>query len=82
MKSKINTIFKKIGFLSYYIFLVHHRIIRDAVTVYNPVEWYNNLVLLGIIIILTIISSKTLSIITNSVINSHIFQKLESLFIK
>ena len=81
MTTDVSIIFQEISSKSYFIFLFHHRIIRDILSLYNPIEWYNHLLLIGIILLATFTCSKILSIIIDSIINSKIFKKLESLFI-
>jgi peptidoglycan/LPS O-acetylase OafA/YrhL len=81
MKTKLNVIFIEISNLSYYIYLFHHQIIIDVLSINNPKEWHSQILLLGIVILLTIICSKILLIITNSIFTSSIFKKLDSIFI-
>ena len=81
MLSRFKGIFMLINNLSYNIFLIHHNIIRYIFGIYNPIKWYLHLILLGITFILTIIFSKLLQIIVNSIIQSHIFKNIESHFL-
>lgn len=78
-KSKTN-VFNQISALSYSIFLIHHRIIFDVLGLNNPLEWYLHILQLGFVFILTIICSKVHILVINSVLNSYIFQKLDSFF--
>lgn len=81
MKKKIQIIFIEISRMSYSIYLFHHKIIFDILSLNNPTEWYIHIVLLFIIIILAIICSEIHLMVVNSIIKSHKFKKLESLFI-
>ena len=81
MCKKFSVIFGYISSISYYIYLCHHRIILDVLSIYNPIEWYFHLVLLGLTILLIIINSKIVNIIINSIIKSKAFQKLELLIL-
>ena len=82
MKSEYKQIIIEINNLSYYIFLLHHKIIFLILKFNNPDKWYLQLELLIIAIILTIISSKIVYIITNSIYNNNLFKKIESFFLK
>ena len=80
MMRRFRIIFIEISNLSYYNFLLHHKIILNILGVINPTEWYLHILLLGITILLTIICSKILSIIVTNIFKSNIFKKLESFF--
>ena len=82
MRTKLNFIFIRISKLSYNIFLFQHIIIIDILGAMNPFEWYFHIILLLITIILTIICSKVLYLVVNSITNSMIFKEIESLFLK
>ena len=81
METKWNLLFNEIGNLSYSIFLFHHKIILDVLSLYNPVEWYAIILLLLIIIFLTIICAKIHCMVVNSVVKSYLFKKIDTLFI-
>jgi len=81
MGTKYKTIFIEISNLSYSIYLYHHRIIFDILSIYNPTAWYALILLLFIIILLTIICSKIHFMVIDSIIKSYIFKYLDSLFI-
>ena len=77
MAKKINYIFIEISNISFSIYLFHHKIIVDILTLNNPDEWYLHLILLQMTILLTLICSKIHSIVVNSLLQSHIFKKIE-----
>ena len=79
MLTKVNIIFRKINNISFSIYLFHHIIIYDVLSINNPTEWYLHLFLLLITILLTIICAKIHSMVGNSITNSPTFKKLESL---
>lgn len=81
MTNKCARIFICISNLSYNIYLIHHMIIIDILSINNPLEWYSNLLFLSITLLLIIICSKIVSILVNSILNSIIFKKMESFFI-
>ena len=81
MAKKINYIFIEISNISFSIYLFHHKIIVDILTLNNPDEWYLHLILLQMTILLTLICSKIHSIVVNSLLESHIFKKIELIFI-
>ena len=81
MKKKIQIIFIEISRISYSIYLFHHKIIFDILSLNNPTEWYMHIILLFIIIILAIICSEIHLMVINSIIKSNMFRKLESFFI-
>jgi hypothetical protein len=82
MTMKIKSIFIKISKLSYSIYLIHHCIIIDILSVNNPKEWYNSLILLGLSISIIIIYAKILFIIIDTIFHSNLFKKIENKFIK
>ena len=82
MASRIKGIFIIISTLSYNIFLIHHGMIHYILGIYNPMKWYWHIFLFGITLILTMFYSKILLIIVNAMIQSHMFKKIEGLFIK
>ena len=81
MLKDINKIFKEISNISFGIYLFNHIIILEVLSLNNPNEWYLHLILLSLIITLTSICSKIHLMVVNSIINCHIFKKLESLFL-
>ena len=82
MRTKFKGIFLEISILSYNMLLFHHTIILDILQVNCPKEWYLNMPLLGMAILLTIICSKILFIIVNNIIQSNFFKKIEKYFLK
>ena len=82
MQTKMNKLFNEIDKLSYYIYLYHHQIIYDILSVNNPYQWYYHLIQISIVIILTIVCSKIHLMVLNSVFTSGIFKKIESIFIE
>lgn len=74
-------IINKISYLSYHIFLFHHQVIYNILSIYNPTEWYKHIILLFIIFLLIIIHSNIHLIIVNSIIKSSLFKILDSIFI-
>ena len=81
MKTNFNIIFIEISKLSYSIYLFHHRIIIDILSLYNPKNFYAHIPLLSITILLIIICSTIHLIVVKTVYKSYIFQKIESFFI-
>jgi len=82
MKTKFKYIIREISKLSFSIYLLHHRTIKNILGVNNPKEWYNSLIMLIFSILLTIIYAKILFIIINSIFHSNLFIKFENKFIK
>lgn len=82
MNSRLKSFFNEISRLSYCIFLVHHQIIFNIFSINNPKNWYKIIITLGLIILLSIIYSKILLIIIESIYKSRAFIKIESYFIK
>ena len=81
MKKKMKIILKEISNMSFSIYLFHHQIIIDILSLYNPTEWYYHLILLSIIILLTFICSKIHLIVVNSIFKNILIKKLDSFFI-
>jgi hypothetical protein len=82
MKSEFKQIILEINNLSYYIFLLHHKIIFAVLNANNPDIWYLQMEFLLITIILTIISSKIVYIIINYIYNNNLFKKIDSFFLR
>ena len=80
MLKKVYFVFYNISILSYSIYLCHHRIIYDILSINNPNKWYSHLLLLSIAFLLIIILSKIHLIIVNHIFGSELFKKFESLF--
>ena len=78
-KMKIINLISK---LSYFIFLYHHLLIFDVLGINNPKEWYLHIILSLVTFILIIICSLIHSMVVNSILNSEIFKKIDSLFIE
>lgn len=81
MKTKANIIFKEISNLSYFIYLFHHQIIYSTKGLIESNQWTNPIINIGIIILITLIAAKILSITVNSLFQWYYFKKLESLFL-
>ena len=81
MKKNMNTIFNEISNMSYSIYLFHHQIINDVLSIHNPREWYYHIFLLSIVFLLTFICSKIHLLVVKSVYKSFIIKKLDSFFI-
>ena len=82
MNTRLKFFFNEISRLSYCIFLFHHRTIYNVFSFYNPKIWYKVIFTLGIIILLSIIYSKILLTIIESIYKSKAFIKIESYFVK
>ena len=80
MQTNLNKIFVEINKLSFSIYLFHHQIISDILSLHNPKQWYADLSILSITIILTIIISKIHLLVVNSFFQSYIIKKLDLLF--
>ena len=80
-QKKYARIFIKISNISYSIYLFHHRIIIDILSVNNPLKWYSHILVLSLVLLLTIFCSKIHSIVVDSFLKSNFFQIIESLFI-
>ena len=78
---KYGGIFIKISKLSFNIYLFHHKIIKDILSINNPFSWHLHLINLSFVFLLTIICSKILQLVVDSIINSSIFKKFESFYI-
>jgi len=78
---KYGTIFIKISNLSYSIYLIHHRILNDLLSLNNPLEWYSHILYLSLALLVIIICSQIHLIVVDSILKSNIFRKLELLFI-
>ena len=74
MSKRYTKFFFFINNLSYSIFLYHHRIIWDFLSIFNPKQLHWHLILLNLIIILTLICSNIHSNIVNYIIKSKIFK--------
>ena len=81
MNSRLKSFFNEISRLSYYIFLFHHITIKKVFSVNNPIIWYKIIFTLGLIILLSIIYSKLLQAIIESIYKSKVFIKIESYFV-
>ena len=82
MKSRLQTYFNEISRLSFCIFLFHHIIIMNVFSLNNPKIWYKIIFTLGVIIILSVIYSKILLTIIESIYKSKAFIKIESYFVE
>ena len=81
MTTKFNIIFNQISILSYSIFLCHHHIILDILSIHNPTEWYIHLMLLLISIILILIYSKIHIMVVDIMLKTDVFKKIDSYFV-
>jgi len=82
MNTKVKPVFSEISKLSLCIFLFQHIIILDMQGVSNPHEWYKVLLVLTATIILTLICSKILQIVVDSILQSKLFNRIELRFLK
>lgn len=79
MKNRVvNLIVFEIGSLSYPIFLLQHVIIQKMINYQNPYSLLGGIIVLLVTIVLTIIFAKTLSIVTDAVIGSRLYLKIEN----
>ena len=81
MNSRLKSFFNEISRLSYYIFLFHHITIMKVFSLNNPKQWHKIIFTLGLIILLSIIYSKALQTIIESIYKSRAFIKIESYFV-
>ena len=82
MNSRLQSFFNEISRLSYCIFLFQHITIINVFSIYNPTSWYKTFFTLGLIILLTIIYSKIILTIIESIYKSSVFIIIESYFVK
>ena len=82
MNHKLQSFFNEISRLNYCLFLFHHITIINVFSLNNPKIWYKIIFTLGVIILLSIIYSKILHIIIESIYKSRAFIKIESYFDK
>ena len=81
MTNKINFIFIEVNNLSFSIYLYHHQIICDVLSLDNPTNSYWHCLLFSFSLLLIIICAKIHLMVVNSIINNKIFKKIESHFI-
>ena len=81
MNSRLQSFFNEISRLSYCIFLFQHKTIHNVFSIYNPTSWYKTLFTLGAIILLTIIYSKIILTVIESIYKSRVFITIESYFV-
>ena len=81
MNTKYSSIFYTISGLSYSIFLYHHRIIRDILSIYNPIKLNSHLSLLFTTIIIILFFAKMHSNNVDYIIKSKIFVILDRIFL-
>ncbi len=77
MVYRIRFIFQSIGNLSFCIFLFQHRVINDLQTINNPTGLKDEIIMICFTVLLTVICAKVLSIITEAVTKSKLFQRIE-----
>lgn len=83
MKSKfLNKSISFVSKISYPIFLLQHLIILMLLKIYNPQEPVMIILWMIIAIAVTIIGAKILSLITNLILKSKWYLKLENKFLK
>lgn len=81
MLTKFYKIYVELGNIGFNIFLFHHIIKKDVLSVTNPNIFYLHLKLLVEVIISIIIYSEINLMVVNSILKSELFIKLESLII-
>ena len=81
MNSRLQSFFNEISRLSYCIFLFQHITIINVFSIYNPTSWYKTFFTLGVIILLTIIYSKIILTVIESIYKSRVFITIESYFL-
>lgn len=81
MNSRFKSFFNEISRLSYCIFLFHHITILNVFSLSNPKNWCHIFFTLGVITLLSIIYSKILLIIIESIYKSRAFINIESHFV-
>ena len=81
MNSRLQSFFNEISRLSYCIFLLQHRTILGVFSIYNPKSWHKTFFTLGAIILLTIIYSKIILTVIESIYKSRVFIIIESYFV-
>ena len=82
MNSRLKSLFNEISRLSYFIFLFHHITIMKVFSLNNPMIWYKIIFILVVIILLSIIYSKVLQTIIESIYKSRAYISIESYFVK
>ena len=81
METSISSIFKYLDKISFPMFLFQHHIIIVILYFYNPLDIKYVLLNIIFIILITIICAKVVQIITNFILETKIFKKIESKFI-
>lgn len=81
MTTRFKIIFMEINNLSYIIYLYHHQIINNILSLNNPTNSFTHIILILITLLLTIICSKIHLLVVNSIFKTNIFKKIESFFI-
>ena len=74
----VNRIITRISSLTFPIFLFHHKIIEDVLSVYNPEKPVAVIALELLTILLTIVSADILAMVVKSITDSKAYQKIES----
>lgn len=81
MSKKYSAIFFTLSSLSYSIFLYHHRIIRDILSIYNPEKFILHFILLCTTIIIILFFARMHSNNVDYILKSKIFQILDNFFL-
>ena len=81
MTTRFKKVFIELDNLSYIIYLYHHQIINNILSLNNPTNSFTHIILILITLLLTIICSKIHLLVVNSIFKSFIFKKIESFFI-
>ena len=82
MKTRLGHVFTQLSKLSFFIYLLHHKILRIVQIFYNPDQWYMILAMLAFIILLAILAAKVLSTIVDYITQSKPFKRLEAKFVE
>lgn len=82
MNSRLQSFFNEISRRSYCIFLFRHITIINVFSINNPTSWYKTIFTLGVILLLTIIYSKILLTVIESIYKSRAFIEIESFLCK
>ena len=80
MNTKIKSFFIIISNHSFIIFLVHHQIIKEIQAVIPNEKWVTIIIAITIITLLSLIYSKVISLVLNSIFQTNLFKKIEKKF--
>ena len=80
MNTKIKSFFIIISNHSFIIFLVHHQIIKEVQAVIPNEKWMTIIIAITLITLLSLIYSKVISLVLNSIFHTYLFKKIELKF--